>query len=80
MDEEYVEMPPISDYYITYHFLSRAKALLDESLEVLVSDDSFIIESEVEVDQELFKFILEVKRCLESIKFKHDVLAHPIDE
>lgn len=80
MNEEYVEMPPISDYYITYHFLSRAKALLDDCLEVLANGESFIIESDIEVDQELSKYILEVKRCLESIKFQHDVLSHPINE
>lgn len=78
MDDEYIKPPPISDYYITYHALLRAIAILEESVYLLTNGEVDIV-SDIQVDQKLFKRIFEVKRCLESIQFKHDVLSEPVN-
>ncbi len=77
INDELTELSPISDYYVTYHLLLRAKALLTESTDLIIAEGE-CCQASVQVDQHLFEYILEVKHCLESIKFKHDVLAHPV--
>ncbi len=78
MSDEYIKPEPGSDYYIIYHVLLQAIAILEESTYLLTSGDANIVSS-IQVNQELFKHILEVKRCLESIQFKHDVLSEPVN-
>lgn len=77
LEDEFMEMTPVSDYYITYHYLLRARAILEDSIDLLNSNAG-VIESNIEIDQELFERIFEAKRCLESINFKHDVLNEPV--
>lgn len=76
-DDELPEPSAISDYYVTYHLLLRAKALLTESGDVIIAEGE-CSQASVQVDQQLCEFILEIKRCLELIKLKHDVLGHPV--
>lgn len=70
MEDEYTEMPPTSDYYIIYHLLVKAKAFLDEALNLLgyEGDEGFEMTSDPEIDLRLSEHIFEVNSCLESIK------------